>query len=168
MFIGADMARLGNRGRPRLNRPAIDLGTPELRARRMMAIGPKRVGWPEPDPTDGERLLGLLLWRGYLAPDYEQSKRMYDAGIQFAGWWRVVHPKTTPTGTLGALQPGRGEEPDVQEARDNLTAASAYLLAKSRKCYDVLVNAVIYDGMNAKNIEHLRTALCRLMEWRKS
>lgn len=154
------------KGRPRISRPAIDRGTPELQAKRQFAIGPKRPGWPEPNVSDAEHALGVLLWRGTLAPTFELSKRMYDAGIQFASWWKLVYPKCTPTGTLGALQPGSSSDPDVEEARRLLTEASQFL-KKERAILDAVINTVVYDRIQPKKYASLRTGLCRLIEWQK-
>lgn len=160
------------RGRPKLNRPAIDLGTPELQARRQFAVGPRRKSpngewWPEPDVKDAEHALGVLLWRGELAPEYNLAKRMYDAGVTFAGWWRVCYPKASPTGTLGALMPGSTSTPDQEEARESLTLASKHL-SKSRAVLDAVINAVVYGDIQPRKYGHLRTGLCRLIEWVKS
>ena len=57
------------RGRPRINRPRVDLGTPELRAKRQAVVGPPRAGWPAPDVNAGESVLGALLWQGFLHGD---------------------------------------------------------------------------------------------------
>jgi len=160
--------RTNRRGRPRSDRPVIDLGTPELRAKRQFALGPQRRGWPEPLLNDAEHALGIMLWRGDLAPEYEASKRMYDAGIMFAGWWRVVYPKTSPTGTLGSLQPGSSGDPDIEHARACLTSASLYLANKSRSILDAVINAVVYNGIQPRKVQHLRTGLCRLIEWRRA
>lgn len=153
------------RGRPKLNRPAIDLGTPELRAKRERAVGPKRQGWPEPNVADGEHALGILLWRGELAPTYEMSKRMYDAGIMFAGWWMLCNPKSHPGNTLRGLLPGSVSEGDTDEARANLTTASR-VLGKERAVLDAVINCVVYQRVMPRKLAHLRTGLCRLMQWR--
>lgn len=156
------------RGFPKEDRPKYDLGTNELRAKRLAALGPQRVGWPLPDLAYAESPLGCLLWQGYLHPEYEQSKRMYEAGVMFAGWWTIVHPKSHAQGTLGQFQPKEsGELIDTTEAELNLKEASEFL-KKERAVYDAVVNTCVYHRLNYDRLSKLRTGLCRLMEWRNS
>ena len=160
------------RGRPRVDRPKIDLGTPELQARRQFAVGPRRKNpdgelWPEPDVKDAEHALGVLLWRGELDTNYDTAKRMYDAGVAFAGWWRVCYPKASPTGTLGALMPGSSATPDLDDAREHLRLASRHL-SKSRCVLDAVINAVVYGLIQPRKYGHLRFGLTKLIEWMKS
>lgn len=157
-------------GRPREGRPAIDLGTPESRLKRIAALGPQRQGWPQPDLAYAESPLGAHLWQGHLHPEYDRSKRMYDAGIMFAGWWVLVHPKIFAQGTLGQFQPkGSTEEIDTQEAEANLASASLFL-KKERAVYDAVVNVCIYQRLNydPTAMAKLRAGLCRLIEWQRS
>lgn len=158
---------MAKRGRPKVERRAIDLGTPEIRARRMLAVGPRRQGWPEPNVADAEHALGILLWRGELAPTYDASKRMYDAGVMFTGWWMLCNPKSHPGNTLRGLMPGSVSDPDTDEARYNLTDASRYL-AKERQVLDAVINACVYNRVQLKRLAKLRTGLCRLAEWREA
>lgn len=163
---------MAKRGRPRLNRPAIDHGTPELQAKRLFAIGPRRKDpagnlWPEPDLTHSENALGVLLWRGELAPTYELAKRMYDAGIMFAGWWTLCNPKTHPGNALRGLMPGASSDPEIDEARANLTAASRYL-GKERAVLDAVINAAVFSRVLPRKMPKLRAGLCRLIEWREA
>lgn len=155
------------RGRPRVDRPKFDTGTPELRAKREFAVGPRRQGWPEPNVADAEHALGVLLWRGELAPTYEISKRMYDAGIMFAGWWMLCNPKSHPGNALRGLMPGSVSDPDVDEARACLTTASK-VLAKERAVLDAVINAAVFNRVLPRKISKLRTGLCRLIQWRNS
>lgn len=150
----------------------VDLGTPELRAKRLFAIGPRRKNpggdpWPEPDISQAEHALGILLWRGELAPSYETSKRMYDAGIMFAGWWMLCNPKSHPGNALRGLLPGSSTDPDVDEARRNLTAASTHLARFGRQTLDAVINCAVFNLIQPRKLERLRTGLCRLMEWRE-
>ncbi len=156
---------MNRRGRPRLDRPKFDTGTPELRAKREFAVGPKRPGWPEPNVADAEHALGVLLWRGELAPTYELSKRMYDAGIMFAGWWLLCNPKSHPGNTLRGLMPGGGTDPDIEEARRSLTEASRFI-SKERAVLDAVINVCVYNRVLPRKMGHLRAGLCRLIEWR--
>lgn len=159
---------MARRGRPRTDRPRLDHGTPELRAKRLFAIGPERPGWPKPNPEDGESALGVLLWRGSLAPTYEMSKRMYDAGVAFAGKWILVYPKSFPGNTLRGLQPGSTSAADVDEARRVLTEMSKELNKYGRGVFDAVVNCCVYNSIQPRKFEKLRTGLCRLIEWNNS
>jgi len=144
------------------------MGTPELRIKRLAALGPQRQGWPAPDLSYSESALGCLLWQGYLHPDYSHAKAMHDVGVQFAGWMILVHPKLHAQGTLGQFQPKEGsEEIDTTEAEANLRDASEYL-KKERAVYDAVVNTCVYNRINHDKVSKLRTGLCRLMEWHKA
>ena len=134
-----------------------DHGTPELRARRLAALGPRRKGWPEPDPAAAESALGVLLWQGYLHPDWETAKRMHDAGVQFAGWWLLVHPNTLQ-GTLGRFVAGGSAEVDTDTAERNLRA-SERLMARERQVLDAVINAAVYQRVSVRRLDKLRIGL---------
>lgn len=154
------------RGRPRKSQPTVDLGTPELQAKRMTALGASRPNWPRPNAADAESVLGVLLWQGFLHEGYEQAKRMHDAGLMFAGWWVLVHPKTFTQGTLGRFLPGGSSVVDVEQAEANLREASAYI-GKDRAMLDNVINTCVYQRINLRQIEKLRAGLCMLMEWKR-
>jgi len=158
--------KIGKRGRPKIKRPDIDLGTPELRLKRLRALGAPRPNWPTPDANAAESALGTLLWQGFLHSEYEQAKRMHDAGVMFCGWWVLVYPKTFTQGTLGRFQPGGSTTVDVETAEANLKSASAFI-GKERAVLDAVINTCVYQRFNPHGIEKLRTGLCRLMEWKK-
>lgn len=150
------------------DRPKYDLGTPELRLKRLAALGAQRQGWPAPDPKDAESSLGVLLWQGRLAPTYERAKRMHDAGVSFAGWWTLVHPKSHAQGTLGQFQPkGRYEAVETELAEACLAAASAYLKKEPRVLHAV-IDVCVYQSLKNRRTDKLRTGLCRLLEWLRS
>lgn len=157
---------MAKRGRPKIDRPQVDLGTPELQRRRAALLGAPRLNWPAPDSSAVENALGVLLWQGVLHEDYNQAKKMHDAGVMFAGWWVLVYPKTFTQGTLGRLQPGGSTEVDVEEAVVNLRSAQAYL-AKERRVLDAVINAAVFQRINLREMQKLRTGLCRLVEWKR-
>lgn len=164
---------MGKRGPKAQQRDRIDLGTPELRAKREAAIGPRRDKWPEPSISEGSYLLGALLWRGHLDAKYDQARKMHDAGIQFAGWWVLTHPKSFGTGTLSQFVPGQTSElTDAEaeriryEAEHNLANASMDL-KKERAVYDAIVNVCIYQRFQPANLDKLRVGLHRLIERQK-
>ena len=150
------------RGRPRTHRSETDHGTPELRAKRLTALGPRRENWPEPDITDASSVLGVLLWRGLLHADYAQAKRMHDAGVRFAGWWMLVYPNTLQ-GTLGRFVAGNSSEVDTESAERNLRASEA-VLARNRQVMDVVINAVVYQRIEDRGLDKLRLGLEWLVE----
>jgi hypothetical protein len=128
--------------------------------------GTPRPHWPTPDPTAAESALGVLLWQGFLDGDYLKAKRMHDAGVMFAGWWVLVHPKTFTQGTLGRFQPGQSGDADVEAAETNLKAVSA-TLAFDRAVLDAVINTAVYQRINLRQMDKLRTGLQRLVEWRQ-
>ena len=134
--------------------------------KRLAALGAPRPNWPAPDPNAAENVLGILLWQGFLHGTYEQSKRMHDAGVAFCGWWVLVHPKTYTQGTLGRFAAGGSTVVDAEAAEANLKSASAYI-GKERAVLDAVINTCVYQRVNLRNTEKLRTGLCRLVEWRK-
>lgn len=156
------------RGSKAAPKDPIDLGTPELRKRRMEALGPQRQGWPAPDLAGAESALGTFLWQGFLHPTYERAKRMHDAGVLFASWWTIVHPKTHSQGTLGQFLPkGASVEIDPAEAEANLRAASAHL-AKEPRILHAVINVAVYGNLEHRRLDKLRAGLCRLIEWQHS
>ena len=161
------MKRHAQRGRPRINRPQVDLGTPELRAKREARLARPRPNWPAPDPNATENALGLLLWQGFLHSDYNIAKRMHDAGVSFCGWWLLVHPTTFIKGSLAHISPGTLSEIDTAAAEASLKSAGAFL-AKDRAVLDAVINTCVYQRINLRQLEKLRAGLCRLVEWRKS
>jgi hypothetical protein len=163
-FMHSEVMPMGRkRGRPRLNRPKVDEGTPELRARRAAVTRGAIEG--AKDPAYAEHPLGVLLMQGILSPEFKAGKALYDAGIYFASLWIAANPKAFPTGTLGRLQPGSSVEV-AGDAADQLKALCAHL-AKERAVYDAVVNTCVYRRLNLRNMEKLRTGLARVSSWRR-
>lgn len=148
--------RVNRGGRPKSNRPRVDEGTPELQRRRAAALSHAIKG--AQDPAYAEHPLGVLLMQGMLGTIFESAKPLYDAGISFASLWITANPKSFPTGTLGALQPGGSREP-VEGAEDALAIACARLVREGRAVYDTVVNTCVYRRINLRNMEKLRTGL---------
>jgi len=160
------MRYASKRGRPKTQRPKVDVGTPELQLKRQTALGPARPNWPTPDVAAAESALGVLMWQGFLHSEYPQAKRMHDAGVTFCGWWVLVHPKTFTQGTLGRFQPGGSTIVDTETAEANLKAACTFL-ARDRAALDAVINTCVYQRINIKQIDRLRTGLCNLLAWLK-
>lgn len=154
---------MAKRGRPRKNRPDIDYGTPELRAKRLALVG-------KADTAFAEHPLGILFARGYLSADHEQSRRMYVAGMEFGVLWgRVFKPPFAESLLAYYTRGGDGaawDEDTIAEAEIRLRRVATFL--KERQVYDALVNTVIYRRLNARTLDKLRTALCRLIQFNKT
>lgn len=166
------MGKHVRRGFVKREKPKYDFGTPELIKRRMAALGPRRVGpngkpWPEPNPADAESAMGILLWQGRLADTYERSKRMHDAGVTFAGWWLLVYPQTHSHSTLSQFLPRKGLPGETEMAEACLRAASAFLKKEPRVLHAV-INVAVYQSMENRHVDKLRTGLCRLIEWMRT
>lgn len=160
------MAKHVRRGFPKRERPHFDLGTPELIARRAAALGPQREGWPMPDQSAAESALGILMWQGQLDAKYERAKRLHDAGVTFAGWWVLVHPKTHAQGTLGQFQPkGSTEEIDTGEAEACLRAASEHLKKLGPRVLHYVIDTAVYQSMENRGRDKLRSGLGALIQW---
>lgn len=154
---------MSKRGRPKASRPEVDLGTPELIAKRALMAGGG-------DPAYAEHPLGILYVRGYLSDEHEQSRRMYAAGMEFGLLWgRVFKPPFAQSLMSQFVPSGDGgvwDEADLADAEARLKRIVAFL--KERQIYDALVNAVIYRRTNPKTLDKLRTALCRLVQYGKA
>jgi hypothetical protein len=167
-YVRSGKFALGKRAAHKPEREATDLGTPELRKRRMEALGPQREGWPKPDLTDSVTALGMFLWQGFLHPNFDRAKKMHDAGVLFATWWTIVHPKTHTQGTLGQFSPkGAKVDIDPEEAEANLAAVSAFLGKETRVLHTV-INVAVYQNPEHRRLDKLRAGLCRLIEWQRS
>jgi hypothetical protein len=145
----------------RVPRQAVDLGTPEAIRKRLERLGAPLPGWPLPDTTAAESLLGVLLWRGALGADYDDARRLHSAGVSFCGWWVRAHPKTFTQGTLGRLQAGSLTEVDAEGAEAALGAVKALL---PRVHYDAVVNAAVYQRI-PRWVEDLRAGLRAVDAW---
>lgn len=108
------------RGRPRLDRPSMDQGTPELQARRrLLAAGG--------DPALTEHPLGVMLARGLISPE------QHEAGCYYAMLYSraVARPELSVAALYRRLmaESGRGREIE-EEALERIQAL--YRLGKNR------------------------------------
>lgn len=96
------------RGRPRLDRPSTDGGTPEAQARRAALAGGG-------DPALTEHPLGLMLARGLISPE------QHEAGIYYAGLYVRAVGRTAlsvaPLYRRLLAEEGRGREIDEESQR---------------------------------------------------
>jgi hypothetical protein len=93
------------RGRPRVDRPATDLGTPELQARREALA---RGG----DPALAEHALGIMLARALI------STEQYEAGCYYAALYAraVERPNLSVAALYRRLLGESGRGRDIEEA----------------------------------------------------
>jgi hypothetical protein len=154
---------MAKRGRPKSNRPDVDLGTPELIAKRARLTRGA-------DPAYAEHPLGILYVRGYLSDDHEQSRRMYAAGMDFGLLWGRVFKPPFAQSLMAQFVPGAEggawDESALADAEARLKRIVLFL--KERQVYDALVNAVVYRRTNPRTLDKLRTALCRLIDFAKA
>jgi len=153
-------------GRRKEVKPKFDLGTDELRAKRMMAVGAQRDGWPMPDPAGSVTALGVLMWQGQLSDHYDTAKKLHDAGVTFAGWWTVVHPKSHMQGTLGQFVEKESLlPPDVELAETCLRAASEEIKKVGPRVLHAVINVAVYQSMENRARDKLRAGLIKLAQW---
>lgn len=162
------MAKHVRRGFQKREKTPNDTGTPELIKRRIAALGLQRKDWPMPDLTDAVSALGVLMWQGHLHNNYEQAKRMHDAGVAFAGWWTLVHPKTHAQGTLGQFQPKASSHAIETAEAEEMLAAASVILRKEPRILHAVINVAVYQNADHRKLDKLRDGLYRLMQWRRS
>jgi hypothetical protein len=144
------MATWRKRGRPRLDRPATDGGTPELQARRAALAG-------DGDPALTEYPLGLMLARGLITAE------MHEGGCTYA----VLYGRAVARANLSVAhvyrrmlaESGRGREVDEQSqarAEQLFRLGKNRLLAAGRRVCDATENLVVF-GRPARFLSHRRT-----------
>lgn len=130
------------RGRPRLDRPDIDPGTPELQARRAALAG-------DGDAALSEYPLGLMLARGLI------GREQHEAGCRYG----FLYGRAIGKGTLSCAgiydrlaAEVRSSGPvtsEAQEARDQalFRLGKNQLLAAGRRVCDATENAIVFGRM---------------------
>src|SRR5438876_6131735 len=126
------------RGRPRLDRPATDRGTPELQARREALV-------PGSDPALAEHALGIMLARSLI------SAEQYEAGCYYAGLYaRAVAP---PDLSVAALyrrllaEAGKGREiaeSDLEKIQRLYRSGKGRLMAAGRGVAAATENIAVF------------------------
>jgi hypothetical protein len=145
------MATWRKRGRPRLDRPATDGGTPEQQARRASLAGGG-------DPALTEYPLGLMLARGLI------TREMHEAGCTYA----MLYGRAVARANLSVAhvyrrmlaESGRGRDLDEQgQARIEqlFRIGKNHLLAAGRRVCDATENLVVF-GRPARFLAKRRTA----------
>ncbi|MBX7200324.1 MAG: hypothetical protein K1X51_13235 [Rhodospirillaceae bacterium] len=152
-------------GRPKLNRPAIDTGTPELTARRL-AIAPGNA-------TLATAPLDALKARGAEAI----SDEAYAAACYFAALRKLVFGKAHPR-ALDLTAVSRGglpEELDVAGAERKYRDACNYVRGQSRQAFEALENLVVHErwpdwmfagrGKREPGQRHFEVGAAALLAW---
>ena len=126
------------RGRPHLDRPSIDQGTPEQQAKRSALAGGA-------DPALTEHPLGIMLARGLI------SREQYEAGCQYATLYiQTVAPTTVSVASLyrRLLAEGGGgqeiEEEDLRRLQALFRLGKNGLLAAGRRVTAATENIAVF------------------------
>lgn len=127
------------RGRPRLDRPATDLGTPEAQARRSLLTGAA-------DPALAEYPLGVLLARGLI------GREQHDAGCYYGFLYGRVVGRTQLScapiyDRLAAdarADRRAANEDEERRHQDLFRLGKNRLLAASRRVCDAAENLVVF------------------------
>ena len=124
---------MAKRGRPRLNRPAVDRGTPELQYKRLMAS-------PD-DPALSTSPIDVLKARKII------SDEAHSAAVYFAALRKIVFGKAHPGAIdLTAVSAFSGaDEPDRADAEIKYRDACNAVKAISRASLDALENLVVHE-----------------------
>lgn len=130
------------RGRPRLERPETDLGTPEQQARRARLVAGG-------DPALSEYPLGLMLARGLIGQEQHEAGCRY--GLLYG---RVVGKGHVSCAAIyerlaADVRPDRPQADEAQEARDQalFRLGKNQLLAAGRRICDATENLVVFGRM---------------------
>lgn len=125
---------MAKRGRPKLNRPRVDYGTPELIKRRM-TISPR-------DATLSTSPLDVLKSRGHIS-DEAFSAALYFAGIRKRMFGKAIPPVLD----LTAISGGPSEFDDIEAARAEKEYRDACFAMKTqgRASFDAVENLVVHE-----------------------
>lgn len=152
------------RGRPPLNRPRVDYGTPETIKRRM-SISPS-------DPTQATNPLDALRARRLIS-DEAHAAAIYFAGIRKRMFGKAIPPCMDLTAVSG----GPTEFDDKEAARSELEYRDACyaMRAQGRASYDAVENLVIHErwpewvgSSNSLRQTKFMVGLAALLGWYKN
>ena len=154
------------RGRPKLNRPAIDTGTPELIHKRMMAS--------PMDATLSTNPLDVLKSRKII------SDEAHGAASYFAALRKIVFGKAHPGAIdLTAISSvGMPNELDRADAEIKYRDACNAMKAMSRASLGAVENLVVHErwpswlinwtrGTQSREYHHLSAGIAALLGWYK-
>jgi hypothetical protein len=155
--MGSMTAWRRKRGRPRLERPDTDLGTPEMQARRALLV---HGG----DASLSEYPLGLMLARGLI------GREQHEAGCRYGYLYgRVIGKGELSCAGLydrlaAEMRPGGPAPSEEQEARDQMLfrLGKNRLLAAGRRVCDAMENLVVFGrGARFLDVDGRRGAAAR-------
>lgn len=153
------------RGRPRLDRPKYDFGTPELIKKRM-TIAPD-------DPTRSTNPIDACAARGII------SDEAHSAAIYFRALRKIVFGKAIPPAIdLNAVSSnGNPDEPDRGDAETKYREACAAMKCQSRPAFDAVENLVVHErwpewlfagqGKRVYAMSHFTLGVAALLGWYK-
>jgi hypothetical protein len=148
------MATLRKRGRPKLNRPSNDSGTPELQARRSALVGAS-------DPALAEYPLGIMLARGLI------SAEEHEAGCYYAALYAKAVARTSLSCAhiyrRMLAESGRAQELDdksQQHIERLFRQGKNRLLAAGRRVSEATENLAVF-GRPARFLDSRQTAQLR-------
>jgi hypothetical protein len=129
------------RGRPPLDRPTTDRGTPEIQARRAALAGGS-------DPALAEHPLGLMLARALISPE------QYEAGCHYAALYAraVARPNLSVAALYRRLlaESGQGkeiEEADLEKIQALYRKGKASLIAAGRGVAMATENVAVFGRL---------------------
>lgn len=163
------------RGRPPTNRPRFDVGTPELIAKRMAALGPQRYdakGKPiPPDDTLSTTPLDVLKARGII------SDEAHGAACYFAALRKMVFGKAHPGAIDLTAISGMPNEFDRADAESKYREACTWMKQQSRASLDAVENLVIHErwprwmtvngSKSGRDYQHFSLGIASLLGWYK-
>lgn len=154
---------MAKRGRPKLDRPRIDYGTPESIKRRM-SISPS-------DPTQSSNPLDALRARKLIS-DEAHAAAVYFAGIRKRMFGKAIPPCMDLTAVSGS--PQEFDDADAARAEIEYGDACNAMKAQGRASYDAVENLVIHErwpewigSSNAIRQNKFMLGLAALLHWHK-
>lgn len=154
--------RTNRRGRPRSDRPRIDLGTPEQIHKRAM-LSPT-------DPTLSTTPLDVLKARNII------SDEAHTAASYFAALRKMVFGKAHPGAIDLTAVSGMPSELDRADAESKYRAACGWMKQQSRASLDAVENLVVHErwpgwllGQSMHGTDYMRfcVGISALLGWYK-
>lgn len=144
-------------GRPKLNRPLTDTGTPELVKKRVRLVDGG-------DPSMSTTPLGVYLERGLLHDTYAMARKMYEAGMNYRYCYGIVFGRSSVRAITD--QPsGRTEvDDDLLEKIEPEYWRATKMLLRTRPVFAATWKICITDEFgDSKQLAALKTGLTWLV-----
>jgi hypothetical protein len=148
------MAIWRKRGRPKLNRPSHDTGTPELQARRASLVGGG-------DPALAEHPLGVMLARGLISAEEHEAGCYY--ALLYARAVARTHLSSAYVYQRMLAESGRAamlDEKGQEHVEKLFRQGKNRLLAAGRRVSEATENLAVF-GRHARFLDSRRTAELR-------